>query len=227
MCNRYASDIRKAGLQHEVYGFEEWSETRIVPLLGNAVLEVFPKSFGPVIQQAADGSRRWSKMRWGLPGPPTTGYAPVTNIRNIKSPHWRGVLGVQHRCLVPFTAFSEYDDASPKGAKQIRWFAAPDRRMMFFAGVSNTWEGDYGSKKEPNVGTHTLFSFLTTEANDLVRPVHAKAMPVVLSSPDLCEAWLTLPPASINEIQDAVLPSDDLEILSDDEASQFVGGYLK
>ena len=43
MCNRYASDIRKAGKEKEYYGFEEWSETRI-----NTILEVFPKSVGPV-----------------------------------------------------------------------------------------------------------------------------------------------------------------------------------
>lgn len=44
MCNRYACDIRKAGLEKEFYGFEEWSETRINPILGNAVLEVFPRA---------------------------------------------------------------------------------------------------------------------------------------------------------------------------------------
>lgn len=37
-------------------------------------------------------------MRWGLPGPPQFGGAPVTNIRNVISPHWRSVLGVAHRC---------------------------------------------------------------------------------------------------------------------------------
>lgn len=227
MCNRYASDIRKADLQQEVYGFEEWNETRIIPLLGNAVLEVFPKSFGPVITRMGDGSNKWSKMRWGLPGPPQFGSAPVTNIRNIKSPHWRNVLGIEHRCLVPFTAFSEYEDASPKGDKQIRWFAAPDRRMMFFAGVYRSWSGDYGSKKEPNVGDHVLFSFLTTEPNDVVRPVHAKAMPVVLASEDACSEWLSMPTANIDAVQANVLPAEALEVLGDDEAAQFVGGYLK
>ena len=44
MCNRYASDIRKAGLEKEFYGFEEWSETRITPSLGNAVHEVSRKA---------------------------------------------------------------------------------------------------------------------------------------------------------------------------------------
>jgi len=227
MCNRYASDIRKAGLENEFYGFEEWSETRINPVLGNAVLEVFPKSFGPVLKLGESGKLEWAKMRWGLPGPPQFGGAPVTNIRNIKSAHWRGVLGVSHRCLVPFTAFSEYEDASPKGKKVIRWFAPPDHGLLFFAGVWNTWTGDYGSKKEPNVGDHTLFSFLTTEPNDIVRPVHAKAMPVVLRPGAESKAWLQAPPDQIGDIQARVLPTEALEIVSDDEAAQYVGGYIK
>lgn len=222
MCNRYASDIRKAGMEKEYYGFEEWSETRI-----NTVLEVFPKSVGPIIKLKGDGQLEWSRMRWGLPGPKATGGAPVTNVRNIKSPHWRPLLGTQHRCLVPFTAFSEYEDASPKGAKVIRWFAPPDRHVLFFAGICGEWYGDYGSKKEPNVGTHQLFSFLTTAANDLVRPVHAKAMPVVLQSEADQREWLTTPPDQIEEIQARVLPADALEIVPEDEAAEFVGGYIK
>ncbi len=166
-------------------------------------------------------------MRWGLPGPPQFGAAPVTNIRNIKSAHWRPLLKQQFRCLVPFTAFSEYEDASPKGKKQIRWFAPPDRGMLFFAGICGEWWGDYGSKKEPNIGTHKLFSFLTTEANDLVRPVHAKAMPVILTNHFACKEWLNAPSEQIEAIQARVLPADALEIVSEDEAVQYVGGYLK
>jgi putative SOS response-associated peptidase YedK len=226
VCNRYASDIRQAGLEREYYGFDEWSETRINPLLGNAVLEVFPKSFGPVIVKA-DGALQWRKMRWGMPGPPSTGWAPVTNIRNTASSHWRPVLGEAHRCLVPFTAFSEYEDASPKGKKVIRWFAPPDRGMAFFAGIWGQWFGDYGSKKEPNEGTHTLFSFLTTDANELVRPVHAKAMPVVLRSQAEQEEWLSAPASEVAQIQSRVLSKDALEIVGDEEAAQYVGGYLK
>jgi putative SOS response-associated peptidase YedK len=227
MCNRYASDIRKAGLEKEFYGFDEWSETRINPVLGNAVLEVFPKSFGPVVKLSDTGEPQWAKMRWGLPGPPQFGGAPVTNIRNVKSAHWRPLLGAAHRCLVPFTAFSEYEDASPKGKRVIRWFAPPERGMLFFAGIWREWTGDYGSKKEPNEGTHKLFSFLTTEANDLVRPVHAKAMPVVLRSKAEQEEWLNAPADQIERIQSRVLPTTALEIVGDDEAAQYVGGYLK
>ena len=166
-------------------------------------------------------------MRWGLPGPQNTGGAPVTNIRNIKSPHWRPLLDPAHRCLVPFTAFSEYEDASPKGAKIIRWFAPPGRGMLAFAGIWRTWSGDYGSKKEPNVGEHLLFSFLTTEANGLVRPVHAKAMPVVLRTEGEFEEWLTAPADRLEAIQARVLPTDGLEVITANEAAQYVGGYIK
>lgn len=222
MCNRYASDIRKAGLEREYYGYEEWSETRI-----NTVLEVFPKSIGPVLRVRSEGGLEWASMRWGLPGPVQFGGAPVTNMRNLASSHWRPVLAPANRCLVPFTAFSEYEDASPKGKKQIRWFAPPDRGMLCFAGVWRSWTGDYGSKKEPNIGEHLLFSFLTTGANDLVAPVHAKAMPVILRTQAEREEWLNAPASAVAEIQARVLPTDALEILGDQEAAQYAGGYLK
>lgn len=222
MCNRYAADIRKAGKERELYGFAEWSETGI-----NTILEVFPKSCAPVLKLGEAGKLEWSKMRWGLPGPPQFGGAPVTNIRNVKSSHWRALLGTQHRCLVPFTAFSEYDDASPRGAKVIRWFAPLDRGMLFFAGVWRSWAGDYGTKKAPNFGEHLLFAFLTTEPNDLVRPVHAKAMPVILGDDRQCHEWLTAPSDQIEAVQSRVAPTSALEIVADDEAVQFVGGYIK
>src|SRR5690606_1298681 len=125
------------------------------------------------------------------------------------------------------TAFSEHEDGSPKGAKIIRWFAPPDRAMYFFAGICGEWWGDYGTRKEPNEGTHKLFSFLTTEANDLVRPVHAKAMPVILRSEFECKRWLSVAPNEIETIQAHVLPADALEIVSDEEASQYVGAYMR
>ena len=224
MCNRYASDIRKAGLEAEYYGFEEFSETRIKL---NSVLEIFPNSIGPVIRWRDDGAFEWVAMRWGLPGPTSQGSFPVTNVRNIASPHWRSLLGPAHRCLVPFTAFSEYEDASPKGNKVLRWFAPRDHGMLMFAGLWRTWRGDRGTKKEPNVGEHLLFSFLTTEPNDQVRPVHAKAMPVILRTPEEREEWLTAPAENVVMIQGRVLPHDALEIVADDEAEMFAGAYLK
>ena len=41
------------------------------------------------------------------------------------------------------------------------------------------------------MGQHLLFSFLTTEPNAVVAPVHPKAMPVLLLDEADRETWLT------------------------------------
>ena len=45
--------------------------------------------------------------------------------------------------------------------------------------------------KNPRVGAHELFAFLTCEANALVKPIHPKAMPVILTELGEIELWLT------------------------------------
>jgi hypothetical protein len=35
-----------------------------------------------------------------------------------------------------------------------------------------------------------LFGFLTTEANGIVAPIHPKAMPVILTTPEEADLWL-------------------------------------
>ena len=127
--------------------------------------------------------------RWGMPGPPQFGGQPVTNIRNLNSPHWRGWLGKNHRCIVPATSFCEHADTRPR--KTPTWFALSEDRPLFaFAGLWTSWRGVRGPKSAPVQGTHELFGFLTTEANAVVAPVHPKAMPVILTSPAEVDRWL-------------------------------------
>ena len=86
--------------------------------------------------------------RWGMPGPPQYGGAPVTNIRNLESPHWRGWLGRRNRCLVPATSFCEYADTKPR--KTPIWFALNEDRPVFaFAGLWTAWRGMRGPKGAP------------------------------------------------------------------------------
>src|SRR3977135_3578984 len=72
-----------------------------------------PAYFAPIVRNAADGVRELAMARWGMPGPPAIGGAGITNIRNVKSPHWRGWLKPGSRCVVPFTSFCEYADTKP------------------------------------------------------------------------------------------------------------------
>jgi putative SOS response-associated peptidase YedK len=52
--------------------------------------------------------------------------------------------------------------------------------------------GGYGTgERKGETGEHHLFAFLTTESNDVVRPIHAKAMPVLLTKPEEWGARLT------------------------------------
>jgi putative SOS response-associated peptidase YedK len=71
-----------------------------------------------------------------------------------------------------------------------RWFECAKKQPFFFAGIWRPWTGDRGTKKAPNIGDHTLFSIMTTEPNAVVEPIHEKAMPVMLMTPDDVEQWL-------------------------------------
>jgi hypothetical protein len=106
-------------------------------------------------------------MRWGMP-PPRTGGPPVTNVRNTSSPHWRGWLKPENRCLVPANSFAEYaPEPNPETKKKdVVWFALHEDRPLFaFAGVWTEFKGDRGTKSKPVPGPHQVYGFLTTSPN--------------------------------------------------------------
>jgi hypothetical protein len=93
---------------------------------------VFPDYPAPEIRNAGD-AEEMVLMRWGMPPPPRTGGPPVTNIRNTSSPHWRGWLKPENRCLVPANSFAEYaPEMNPETKKKdVVWFALDDSRPLF------------------------------------------------------------------------------------------------
>jgi hypothetical protein len=71
---------------------------------------VFPDYFAPVVRNESDAARELTMARWGMPSPQFAidgrkTDPGVTNIRNVASLHWRRWLGVESRCVVPFTSF--------------------------------------------------------------------------------------------------------------------------
>jgi putative SOS response-associated peptidase YedK len=82
---------------------------------------IYPDYRAPVVRNQPEG-RELTMARWSMPSPLATlkgrnSDPGVTNIRNVKSPHWRRWLGIEHRCVVPFTSFSEHE-ALPDGASR-------------------------------------------------------------------------------------------------------------
>jgi hypothetical protein len=82
------------------------------------------------------------------------------------------------------------------------------RPLFGFAGIWRPWAGIRGTKADPVEGEHKLFSFLTTDPNTIVKPIHEKAMPVILS-PDKWQAWLTTSDPMAMQLP---LPDDQLHV---------------
>jgi len=182
---------------------------------------VWPDYEAPIVRNSAQG-RELVLARWGMPSPAFALKGRktdpgVTNIRNTASPHWRRWLGVKHRCVVPFTAFSEMEKLANASHAPV-WFG-PDRApdLMVFAGIWTEWTS-VRKVKEGEV-TADLFGFLTTEPNNLVASVHPKAMPVILTTRDEIDLWLDASAPVALSLQ-RQLPEDALKITGRGQKSQ-------
>lgn len=157
---------------------------------------VFPDYAAPIVRNQR-GVRELALVRWGMPTPPKylegrKTDSGVTNIRNVNSAHWRRWFGMESRCVVPFTSFSE-NDVMPDGSRPPIWFALNETRpLAFFAGI---WTPKWTSVRKLKEGEVTvdLFGFLTSQPNKLVGTYHPKAMPVILTTREEIELWMTAP----------------------------------
>jgi putative SOS response-associated peptidase YedK len=67
-----------------------------------------------------------------------------------------------------------------------------NRDLGAFAGIWTNWTCTR-KVKEGEI-TCDLFAFLTTHANEVVAPIHPKAMPVVLTTDEEIDVWLRASP---------------------------------
>jgi putative SOS response-associated peptidase YedK len=180
------------------------------PLPGN-----FPDYAAPIVRNQA-GGRELMMARWGMPSPAFAlkgriSDSGITNIRNTASPHWRRWLGPEHRCVVPFTSFSE-NEHLPDGRKPPVWFALDETRpLACFAGIWTRWTSV--RKLKEGETTNDLFGFMTTEPNREVGAIHPKAMPVILRTDEEIDCWMTAPAADALQLQ-RPLPDDALVIVA-------------
>jgi putative SOS response-associated peptidase YedK len=179
---------------------------------------IFPDHSAPIVRNRPVG-RELTMARWGMPSPPSAlkgrnSDPGVTNVRNVASPRCRRWLGVQSRCVVPFTSFSE-NEALPDGSHPPVWFAFNETRpLACFAGVWTTWTSV--RKVREGKTTNDLFAFLTTEPNGEVAAIHPRAMPVVLRTREEIDTWMPEPPGVALRLQ-RPLPDGSLIVVARSE----------
>jgi putative SOS response-associated peptidase YedK len=210
MCNLYSLTKGQQAIRDLARAMRD--TTGNLPLLPG----IYPDYAAPIVRNAPDGVRELMTARWGMPSPPfalkgRNSDSGVTNVRNVASPHWRRWLGVESRCVVPFTSFSENEDG-PNGSRPTVWFALEDSRpLAFFAGIWTRWTSV--RKVKEGETTNDLFAFLTTEPNAIVAPIHPKAMPVILTTPEEIEIWMTAPAPVALELQ-RTFQNDNFQIVA-------------
>ena len=96
-----------------------------------------------------------------------------------KTPAFRDAYR-SRRCVVPADGFYEW--RGPKRAREPIWFHAPDRSLIWLAGLYEGWT-------DPGTGErHRTFTIVTTAANAIVAEVHDR-MPALIKRADVA-SWL-------------------------------------
>lgn len=145
---------------------------------------IAPTQEAPVVRAGAQG-RELHLLRWGLV--PAWAEDPALGARLINArsetvadkPSFRRAFR-QRRCLVPADGFYEWRKEGTR--KQPFRAVLAERGPFAFAGLWERWD------RAAAGGPLESFTILTTEANALLRPIHAR-MPVIVAPHDYA-AWL-------------------------------------
>ncbi|MBB4155296.1 putative SOS response-associated peptidase YedK [Sphingomonas jinjuensis] len=164
--------------------------------------ELRPKSRAYVVREQG-GARGIDVMGWDVLG----GGAkwPMTNVRNLALTQWtRLAERPENRCLVPLTEFAEFTpekhdlgDGKPP-LKGEMWFSVTDQPVFAVAGF---WQ---------RTAAGNGFAMVTCDANELVAPIHPKAMVTILY-PDDWSTWLNGSLDDVRRLQ-RPYPADQMRV---------------
>lgn len=175
MCGRYTLTVDQEALQVAL-GVEGLVHPR-------ARFNIAPTQEAPAVV-FSEGRPRGRSLRWGLV--PSWARDPSVGNRMINArsetvaekPSFRGPFR-RSRCLIPADGFFEWRKEAE--GKVPFWIHMEDGSVFTMAGLWDRWE----RKGEEPLETFTI---LTTEANDLLRPLHER-MPVIVT-PEARDRWL-------------------------------------
>lgn len=197
MCGRYVRKLTAAEL-------EEWFEAYIAQWHEAPVgYNIAPMTVQPVVRATADGRRAIHGLNWGLVPHWAKDHSMRSGMINARSeeaglkPAFRESLA-KRRCLIPATAFYEWQKRS--GKRQPWAIGMADGEAMAFGGLWDCWYGADGRPFES-------FTILTTRANVLISPIHER-MPVIVRRSDYAE-WLDVDVPPRKDLLDP-FPADEM-----------------
>jgi putative SOS response-associated peptidase YedK len=146
------------------------------------------------------GGNECRLMHWGLipswAKDPTIGNQMI-NARAeslMEKPAFKNLVGTR-RCIIPADGFYEW---RKEGNRKVpMWVHLKTKEPFAFAGLWDVWRKPDGKRVES-------FTIITTEPNELVRPVHNR-MPVILRSEDE-EQWLDVSRTPFAKAQSLLKP---------------------
>lgn len=140
---------------------------------------IAPSASVPVIRQSPDGDRVADLLRWGLvphwAKDPTIG-AKLNNARAesvMEKPSFQSAYQ-RRRCLIPASGFYEWQAVPGEPRKQPWFIHLRSGEPMAMGGLWESW-------KDPSGEIVRTFCVVTTEANQIMAPIHDR-MPVLIGA---------------------------------------------
>jgi putative SOS response-associated peptidase YedK len=177
-----------------------------IPLLRSAELplrfNIAPTQSVVVIRRRPDSSEMEAvSLRWGLIPRWARDARSSASLINAQSetiatkPAFRDAFK-RRRCLIPADGFYEWQVVPGRKTKQPHFISLRDDQPFAFAGIWEAWKNPEGERVES-------FAVITTEANEIMRPLHDR-MPVILP-PKSHAVWLD-PNTPVETLQALLVP---------------------
>lgn len=187
MCGRFVRKRSSVLLARE-FGADNISDElqpsfNIAPTHNVAVVLIDGLNDG-LSEEHKEGARKLVSMRWGLVPYWATNPAIGSSLINaraetlITKSAFKNAFA-KRRCLVIADGFFEWEKRA--GAKTPMFIHLKSDRSFGFAGLYETWRSPLGE-------VLTTCTIITTEPNDLVRPIHDR-MPAILPK-EVEDLWL-------------------------------------
>jgi putative SOS response-associated peptidase YedK len=209
MCGRYVS-VSSPTILAERFGVEE---VRLEPAAVEPNYNVTPRATVPVIAES-HGHRVLDRVRWGL----VPSWAKDLSIgdrlinaraETVATSNAFKRAFAKRRCIVPADGFYEWQAIETQRTKEPWFIRRRDGEPLAFAGLWEIWHdpNDPDAEHAPRVRSCVI---ITTDANDLMRPIHNR-MPVVLPE-SAWGGWLDAENHDIGALQTLLVPVPSAEL---------------